>query len=38
MGTRDRIGIELPCTYKVYERIDQKSDLRKKIKGIKYFF
>ena len=28
-------GIEVPCTYKVYGRIDLKSDLRKKIKGTK---
>ena len=31
-------GIEIPCTYKVYGRIDQKSYLHKKIKGTKYFF
>ena len=30
-------GIGTPCTYKVYERIDQTRYLRKKIKGIKYF-
>ena len=28
-------GIEIPCTYKVYGRIDQKSYLRKKHKGTK---
>ena len=28
-------GIEIPCTYKVYGRIDQKSCLRKKTKGTK---
>ena len=28
-------GIEIPCTYKVYGGIDQKSYLRKKIKGVK---
>ena len=28
-------GIEIPCTYKVYGRIDQKSYLCKKIKGTK---
>ena len=28
-------GIEIPCTYKVYGRIDQKSYLRKKTKGTK---
>ena len=28
-------GIEIPCTYKVYGRIDQKSYLRKKIKKTK---
>ena len=28
-------GIEIPCTYKVYGRIDQKSYLGKKIKGTK---
>ena len=27
--------IEIPCTYKVYGRIDQKSYLRKKIEGTK---
>ena len=30
--------IEIPCTYKVYEWIDQKSYLHKKIKGTKEFF
>ena len=28
-------GIEIPCTYKVYGRIDQKNYLRKKIKETK---
>ena len=28
-------GIETPCTYKMYGRIDQKSYMRKKIKGPK---
>ena len=28
-------GTEIPCTYKVYGRIDQKIYLRKKIKGPK---
>ena len=28
-------GIEIPCTYEVYGRIDQKSFLHKKIKGTK---
>ena len=27
--------IEIPCTYKLYGRIDQKNYLRKKIKGTK---
>ena len=27
--------IEILCTYKVYERIDQKSYLHKKVKGTK---
>ena len=31
-------GIEIPCTYKVYGRIDQKTYLRKNIKETKYFF
>ena len=30
--------IEIPYTYKVYGRIDQKWYLRKKMKGIKWFF
>ena len=28
-------GIEIPCTYKMYGKIDQKSYLRKKMKGTK---
>ena len=28
-------GIEIPCTYKVYGKIDQNSYLRQKIKGTK---
>ena len=28
-------GIEIPCTYKVYGRINQKCYLRKQIKGTK---
>ena len=31
-------GIEIPSTYKVYGRIDQKSYLHKKIKGTKLIF
>ena len=30
-------GIEIPCTYKVYGRIDQRSYLRKKLKGLNIF-
>ena len=30
--------IEIPCTYKVYRRIDQKSYLRKKLKGLNNIF
>lgn len=29
------VRIEILCTYKVYERVDQKSYLRKKVKGTK---
>ena len=31
-------GIEIPCTYKEYGRIDQISSLRKNVKGTKQFF
>ena len=31
-------GIEIPFTYKVYGRINQKSYLFKKMKGAKLFF
>ena len=30
-------GTEIPCTYEVYGRINQKSYLRKKIKRTKFF-
>ena len=30
--------IEIPCTYKVYRRLDQKSCLPKKLQGLNNFF
>ena len=31
-------GIQIPCTYKMYERIHQKGHQRKENKGTKYFY
>ena len=35
MPLKEKYRVHIPCTYKVYVRMDQKSYLRKKIKGSK---